>query len=439
MEIVERYLDEVCGYVASVPHRRAVRRELSGHMEDSMESACRNGCGKEEAARRAIEEMGPAREAGRRFNDIFSVRPDYKLLIYILGIFCLYTAAGMAIHFSYAESGMTLFSYSVCAGLFLLLKRFDMEGKYYLIKYLYFGTLLLLWAVSIFAEQEVRRECMSAGGVILLFCISFFVYRLHKYHITGLIAAVLLFLLPVPLFFRSAAYTAFLLYMTAGVYTFGYYIAKGRPLKFFAKAGVALTAVGLIGITAVLCSSAVFMKWNLREHFFLRDGSDHSAYLSEHFREYPLAAGISRYGYWTLAVYLILMLLVLAELIRMKRKVHHIWGRNVLNCIVLLFSIKSIFAVLLNLGFPFIRSCMLPFAGFGSDQVANLLLVVMAEYVYCFGDAVFADCSFFEENRLLDMEDGYITLHYRTRRKEQELMDAGIQGESQLRQQSQLR
>ena len=69
----------------------------------------------------------------------------------------------------------------------------------------------------------------------------------------------------------------------------------------------------------------------------------------------------------------------------------------------MLFRSKSIFAVLLNVGFPFIRSYMLPFAGFGLDQIANILLVVMAEYVYCYGDAFFADSNFLEENKLLHM------------------------------------
>ena len=72
-----------------------------------------------------------------------------------------------------------------------------------------------------------------------------------------------------------------------------------------------------------------------------------------------------------------------------------------LNCIFLIFLIKGTSAVLLTLGIPLIRSYTLPFAGFGFDQLSNLLLIVIAEYVYCFGNAVFADHSFFEEHKAI--------------------------------------
>ena len=38
MEKMDKYLDEVCEHVKSVPYRRIVRRELYNHIEDSLKS-----------------------------------------------------------------------------------------------------------------------------------------------------------------------------------------------------------------------------------------------------------------------------------------------------------------------------------------------------------------------------------------------------------------
>lgn len=408
MEIIEDYLDEVCGYIKNAAYRRAVRRELQNHMEDSME--CTGNVDRREAAELAVAEMGDAREMGSRLNSRFPVRPDIRLILYILGIFFLYTIADMAANgaagFSMTEMFVTLFAYGISVCLFLFIKSIDLEGNYRLIKYLYFGTLLLLSVTGFLRDLQFRKECMALCGNILLLCVAFFVYRLHRDNTPGFVGAVCLFLLPIPLFLLSTAYAALLLYFVAGVYTFACFLLDGWRISDYVKALVPLLLAGVFGITAISSCTAIFMKRNLWEHFFLRYELYDSFHPVQDFRDYPLAACINRYGYWTLAVYGVLVLLILGELIHMKRKVHHLLGRHMLNCIILFFLIKSILAVLLNLGVPFIRSYMLPFAGFSMDQAANLLWVVVAEYVYCFGDFVFGDHSFFEEHKLFEAGNG---------------------------------
>ncbi|MCM1542823.1 MAG: permease prefix domain 1-containing protein [Blautia sp.] len=399
MEIIDRYLDAVCGQIENIPYRRTVRRELQNHLEDSMEYAEENGSDREEAARRAIAAMGDARETGLRLNTHLPARPDLRLILYILGIFCLYTAACLKVNHSFPETALTLLAYGVCTGLFFLLRKTDLEGHFHLIKYLYFGVLLLLLAMSLFADAETGRECMSTGGSLLFFCVTFFIYRLHKSDLPGLIIALASFLLPIPLFMAVSAYAPLFLYMAPCLYMFVCFLTRGWKLNAWDKIFFCLCIVVTAGIIAVLCRTSMFLKWNLWDGFFLRDGLNHFPYLAEHFRTYPLAACMSLYGNWTAVPYIVLFSLLLAELIRMKRKVHYSWGRNILNSIFLILLIKGIFAVLLNLGIPLIRYYMLPFVGLGFDQISNFLLIVMAEYVYCFGDAVFGDYSFFEEQK----------------------------------------
>lgn len=411
MEIIDNYLDEVCGCIKNTAYRRAVRRELQNHIEDNME--CAGNVDRREAAELAVAEMGDAREMGSRLNSHFPVRPDIRLILYILGISFLYTIADVAVNgatgFSMTEMLVTLFAYGISVFLFFSLKSIDLEGNYRLIKYLYFGTLLLLAVIGFLADLEVRKESMTLCGNILLLCVVFFVYRLHRDNTPGFVGAVCLFLLPIPFFLFSTAYAALLLYFVAGVYMFAGFLLDGWRISDYVKALVPLLLAGVFGITAISSFTAIFMKRNLWGHFFLRYGLYDSFRSVQDFRDYPLAACINRYGYWTLAVYGILVLLILGELIHMKRKGNHLLGHHIMNCIILFFLIKSTLAVLLNLGVPFIRSYMLPFAGFSMDQAANLLWVVVAEYVYCFGDFVFGDYSFFEENKLFEVGNGRIT------------------------------
>lgn len=413
METVEKYLDEVCSYITNVPYRRAVRRELESHMEEAIDAAMADGATRQEAVYRAVSQMGDARETGCRLDRQFSVRPDYRLVLYILGIFLLHTAASVNIQFSPAEAFLTFFSLGGCVLLFPALKRFDLEGNYYLIKYLYFGTLLLLALTYIFADPKVQRNCASIAGVILTFCVIFFIYRLHRSSTWGLAAAMLLFLLPASLLLLSAAYAAFLLYTAAGIFTLACFLWKGWQCREWVKGAFPVLCAGILGAAILTGSSALLRKLTLWDGFFLQSKADHTAYLAEHFGTYPLAACISRYGYGALAVYVLFISLILFEIMWMKKKIHTFLGRNVLNCVFLILSVKSVLAVLLNLGFPFTGAFMLPFAGMGADQISNLLLVFLAEYVYCFGNAMFAEHSFYAEHKLLEVDRDRIILFSR--------------------------
>lgn len=412
MQIVEEYLDEVCSYIKYTPYRRAVRRELNNHIEDSIDAALSNGTEHEEAVKQAVIELGDAQEIGCKLNKQFTIRPSYRLVLYILGVYFLYIAASADINFSLAETLLTLSAFGGCLLLFHVLKRTDPEGNYHLIKYFYFGIVLLLGVVCAFADMDIKRNFASLAGVPLIFCVIFFVYRLHKSETLGFITAMFLFLLPIPCFLFSSAYAVLLLYLLAGAYTFICFLKRGWMCNEWVKVSFPIVFVGIIGLAVLMGSFTIIMKLDVGNYFF-RNVYEHSAYLVANFRTYPLAACMSSYGYGALAVYILLISLVLFELIRMKRKVHNFLGRSTLNCIVLILVFKSAMAILLNLGFPFVRAYMLPFAGMGPDQITNLLMIVIAEYVYCFGDAIFTDCSFYEENKLLEMEEGKITLYYK--------------------------
>ena len=221
-------------------------------------------------------------------------------------------------------------------------------------------------------------------------------------------------MLPIPCLLFTSAYAALLLYLLTGVYTFFSFLKKGWRCNEWVKVSLPVVFVGAVGLAVLISFPAIIMKLDFGDYFFLQNGiENYSTYLIASFRTYPLAACMSSYGYGARAAYIFLILLVLFELMRMRKRVHNCLGRSTLNCIVLILVLKSVMAILLNFGFPFIRSFMLPFAGMGTDQIANLLLIVIAEYIYCFGDAIFTDYSFYEEHKLLEMGEDRITFYYK--------------------------
>ncbi len=70
----EEFLAQVekCLSRATYDERKAIRRELAGHMEDRVEALIQGGCGREEAEVRAVEAMGDPAEIGGALNEQFS-------------------------------------------------------------------------------------------------------------------------------------------------------------------------------------------------------------------------------------------------------------------------------------------------------------------------------------------------------------------------------
>jgi len=63
----KRYLDEIAAYLRSLPQteRKDILEELHGHLDDQVRALLTYGWRKEEAMRRAIANLGPAKEVGR--------------------------------------------------------------------------------------------------------------------------------------------------------------------------------------------------------------------------------------------------------------------------------------------------------------------------------------------------------------------------------------
>lgn len=420
MKTVQEYLDEVCGTISCIPYRRTIRRELKSHMEDSITKKKAQGMDPKEAVRQTISELGDARELGLSYQQNMSMRPNYRLFAFAFLPFLLYMMAALNLKTAVFNMNLALFIcfWGICCILPAALRKFDLEKHYIFLKYVYITLMLFAVPVSLLADIKARQFCMELIGIGLIFLIVFFVYRLQVFGGHGGVAALLFFLLPIPLFLVTNTYAALFLYLTIGVSTFAAYAKKEKGFcgKWLILLPVTFTITA--GTVLILCRDSIVRRLNNWNNFFLRTNPS-PASLAEHYETYPLAAGIGIYGYWTVAVYAALILLILIALLQMKKKMHHFLARHILNSIAFILLIKTVFAILLNLGYPVFTSFALPFAGTTPEQFSNLFLIALAQYTFCFGNAMFSDYSFHAENRFLESIDGKITFYFKNTQEEQ--------------------
>ena len=141
MKIVEDYLDEVCSYVKKGPFRRTIRRELGTYMEDCMSDRMSQGMNEKEAAEYAISQMGDAKRTGESLNEQYVVRPNYKIIFCVLGMFFLHLMMKCPFDFSWTDISFVILSVIGGTGLFWLLSKIDSEKYFFIIKYIYLHLL----------------------------------------------------------------------------------------------------------------------------------------------------------------------------------------------------------------------------------------------------------------------------------------------------------
>ncbi len=75
------YLERICGQIRWKKAHPSIRRELCGHMEDQMAEYVSAGIPPEEAARKAVQEMGDPVEVGTRLDRSYRPKVDKGLLL----------------------------------------------------------------------------------------------------------------------------------------------------------------------------------------------------------------------------------------------------------------------------------------------------------------------------------------------------------------------
>ena len=86
---IERYLRKVTKIIYDSKKRSTVRKELADTIEDFADAYIAQGMSEEEARTAALEQMGDPEETGNLFNQIYRVKYDWKMLLYMLAWFII--------------------------------------------------------------------------------------------------------------------------------------------------------------------------------------------------------------------------------------------------------------------------------------------------------------------------------------------------------------
>ena len=149
---VESFLDEVCRHIRCRAVHKEIRRELSLHIEDLTEAYLKQGMDEEDAARRAVLDMGSGEAIGRQLNDQHKPQTDW-LLVGLTGLFAIFGIVMMYISSGYENQGIPFGRYMVyvCLGIGAMagLYFFDYTKLKKWAWVIYIGTALLLGATSL--------------------------------------------------------------------------------------------------------------------------------------------------------------------------------------------------------------------------------------------------------------------------------------------------
>lgn len=80
----KEFLNDVCKEIKYKPANKPVSEELEGHIQDAKADYLCKGYSEKEAEEKAVEQMGDAKQIGRKLNKIHKPKLDWKLLVLIL-------------------------------------------------------------------------------------------------------------------------------------------------------------------------------------------------------------------------------------------------------------------------------------------------------------------------------------------------------------------
>lgn len=80
---IKKFLDEVSRQIKYEPAIQPIAEELEGHIEDIKSEYMCKGYEEKEAEEKAVEQMGDARQIGKKLNKMYGPKLDWKLLVLI--------------------------------------------------------------------------------------------------------------------------------------------------------------------------------------------------------------------------------------------------------------------------------------------------------------------------------------------------------------------
>ena len=181
---IKNFLDDVCNEIKYKPVKKSIREELEQHIQDIKEDYIIKGMQEEKAEQKAIEQMGQAKDIGKRLNKVHKPKLDWGLLIPII-ILVIY---GVFIAICKQNSGNTILKDTfidmvtgLVIGVVIYFIDYRKIKKYSNLFYLIASLLIFLPAIGMFTSTTNGVKYFRIAGytfntaiiAVPLFIISF--------------------------------------------------------------------------------------------------------------------------------------------------------------------------------------------------------------------------------------------------------------------------
>lgn len=398
----DEYIEEICSYVKFKKARNEIKTEFINHIEEKTEDLMLSGMNEEDAARKAITEMGEAETVGKLLNESHKGTPEWSILLItvalsLIGLIVSYLLIAYGLNENSAAfkktAIFTITGYIVMGALYL----FDYKKlEKYSVKIFILTTLTLFLQLLLSNPINVSNAWISLGLATFKFTIiSLLLYVISLAHLIrtiklnnlkGYLYLSLMLVIPACLFVLTAET------IEAGIYfiIFVVLMIKSKVKKSFITSVIGIFTVGFfyfiisepyrikrimyflnptrdpegagwlnIQLHKTLSSAGYFGNgFNLPKRFIPELGTD-----------FVLTYIIYTFG-WIAGI--ILILFIAAFIIRMlaaSNMVKDTYGGLIIQGFMIIFGIEFIWNILMVMGFAPIAGVSLPFISYGGSSL----------------------------------------------------------------------
>ncbi len=416
---VEKYLNQILNCVLWTQYHGFIEKEIRDHINDSLDDCLTKGMDKETAIKKTLEQLGDAEKVGMQLNNYYVPRINLRIWVIVLFTYCLHIFLDL-FNNEHAYTLMEIVVDALFVGLAILgmavLKFIDLQKIFRCYKYIYFATLFLLFALLCSGLQFITQKdisCIIAYVLPLLY--AYLVYRLHGSGMAGIIVLLLGIVFPVAVFLRLNNFSASLLFAITSISVLWYavkcnwFCINECKIILFFLFGMMLLGTIFACIYVLGIRTFDFMEANYIREYIRRLPLLTRTIVDNYVKDYPLTTYMVKHGKIIILIYGALIVSFFLEIWRKYKVTTNFFAKLIIQVIALIIFLEALFSILLNLGFPFIKTFGPPFIDSSPWQIVNIMLIFLLDYFCCFGNYIFSDFSFNQNNRFFLIERGKVT------------------------------
>ncbi|GAA0182849.1 FtsW/RodA/SpoVE family cell cycle protein [Clostridium sediminicola] len=430
-KFISKFLQDVCTEVKYKKVHPALTNELKGHIDELIDEYIENGINKEEAAQKAIKQMGDPLEIGKKLNKTHKPKTEWSILALIVANVFIGTVTFLSIASTntIATSTTSYLAYVIiglvaCISCYLFdytkIEKYSLHIFITTICFLFFSQLSQTKVNGLPFLRIGPFSIMPATLVIPLFLISF-AGLLNKWctdsiknmvKLIGIAFIGILTFLAIPSIANAIILCCgYLIMFTVALTTKNFKGNKKNYLLALYGSGISLVLLPLYFLVAFepyrmnrllafinpnsdpngsgyqylmlnkLLSHSKFIGHN--ESLFMNiNGSNHFT-LPEMNTDFAFTYIISAFGWIAGAFVIIIFAVTIIRMFFATKKIHSSFGKYIASSIITVFSLQVFANILMNLGMFPIIGISLPFISYGgSNFITNMILLGLLLSVY---------------------------------------------------------